>query len=136
MKASTEIPSALKKWFVVHFIADTLFAVPLFLAPDYLLKLLNWQSIDPLMARMVAAALFGIGIESLLCNKLGRDAFIAMLNLKIIWSFAAMTGFIIGLIQGLFGYTAVGIGLLLIFTAFNILWIYWRLYFKKQGSEV
>ncbi|MCK5200269.1 MAG: hypothetical protein KAR21_18055, partial [Spirochaetales bacterium] len=120
MKASTEIPSALKKWFVVHFIADTLFAVPLFLAPDYLLKLLNWQSIDPLMARMVAAALFGIGIESLLCNKLGRDAFIAMLNLKIIWSFAAMTGFIIGLIQGLFGYTAVGIGLLLIFTAFNI----------------
>ena len=134
MNSKTEIPRSLKGWFIVHFIADTLLAVPLFIAPIFLLKLLNWQSVDPLMARMVAAALFGIGIESLLCIKLGKDAFIAMLNLKIIWSFAAITGFIIGLIQGLFGYTAVGIVLLLIFTAFNILWIYWRLYFKKQES--
>ena len=134
MNSKTDIPRSLKGWFIVHFIADTLFAVPLFIAPVFLLKLLNWQSIDPLMARMVAGALFGIGIESLLCIKLGRDAFVAMLNLKIIWSFAAITGFIIGFIQGLFGYPAVGIGLLLIFVAFNILWIYWRLYFKKQGS--
>jgi hypothetical protein len=131
MEADTEIPKALRAWFVVHFIADILFAVPLFIVPDFLLNLLNWQSVDPLMARMVAAALFGIGIESLLCIKLGKDAFIAMLNLKIIWSFAAITGFIIGLSQGLFGHIAVGISLLLIFTAFNILWIYWRLYFKK-----
>ena len=131
MNSKTEIPGSLKGWFIVHFIADTLFAVPLFIAPVYLLNLLNWQSIDPLMARMVAAALFGIGIESLLCIKLGKDAFIAMLNLKIIWSFAAITGFIIGLSQGLFGNILVGIGLLIIFGAFNILWIYWRLYFKK-----
>jgi len=131
MKVNSEIPSALKRWFIVHFIADTLFAVPLFIAPVFLLDLLGWKSIDPLMARMVAAALFGIGTESLLCIKLGKDAFIAMLNLKIIWSFAAITGFIIGLSQGLFGNTLVGIGLLIIFGAFNILWIYWRLYFKK-----
>ncbi len=131
MNSKTDIPRSLKGWFIVHFIADTLFAVPLFIAPVFLLNLLNWQSIDPLMARMVAAALFGIGTESLLCIKLGKDAFIAMLNLKIIWSFAAITGFIIGLSQGLFGHIAVGISLLLIFTAFNILWIYWRLYFKK-----
>ena len=135
MKVNLEIPSSLKRWFIVHFIADTLFAVPLFIAPVFLLNLLNWQSIDPLMARMVAAALFGIGTESLLCIKLGKDAFIAMLNLKIIWSFAAITGFIIGLSQGLFGNTLVGIGLLIIFGAFNILWIYWRLYFKKQETE-
>lgn len=135
MNSKTQIPQSIKKWFVVHFIADTLFAVPLFIAPVFLLKILNWQIIDPLMARMVAAALFGIGIESLLCIKLGTDAFIAMLNLKIIWSFAAITGLIIGLIQGLFGSTVVGLVLLLIFTAFNILWIYWRLYFKKQGIE-
>lgn len=133
MNSNIIIPRALKRWFVVHFIADTLLAVPLFIAPVFLLELLNWQSIDPLMARMVAAALFGIGIESLLCIKLGKDAFIAMLNLKIIWSFAAITGFIIGLIQGLFGSPVVGLALLLIFTAFNILWIYWRLYFRKQG---
>ncbi len=132
MKDRYEIPKSLKGWFVVHFIADTLFAVPLFIAPVFLLELLNWQSIDPVMARMVAAALFGIGIESLLCIKLGKDAFIAMLNLKIIWSFAAITGFSIGLVQGLFGYTAVGISLLLIFGAFNILWIYWRVKLNKE----
>ena len=135
MKAAADIPTALKRWFIVHFIADTLFAVPLFVAPAFLLNLLNWQSIDPLMARMVAAALFGIGIESLLCIKLGKDAFIAMLNLKIIWSFAAITGFTIGLIQGLFGHPAVGISLLLIFVSFNILWIYWRLYFIKKETK-
>ncbi len=132
MKDKTEIPISLRRWFIVHFIADTLFAVPLFIVPTLLLNLLNWQNIDPLMARMVAAALFGIGIESLLCIKLGKDAFIAMLNLKIIWSFAAITGFIIGLGKGLFGYPAVGVALLLIFGSFNILWIYWRLYFKKM----
>lgn len=131
MKANQEIPKALKGWFIVHFIADTIFAIPLFIAPVLLLNYLNWKSIDPLMARMVAAALFGIGIESLLCIKLGKDAFIAMLNLKIIWSFAAISGFTIGLGKGLFGYTFVGIALLIIFGAFNILWIYWRLYFKK-----
>ena len=134
MASKTEISRSLKGWFIVHFIADTLFAVPLFIAPVFLLELLNWQSIDPLMSRMVAAALFGIGIESLLCIRLGKDAFKAMLNLKIIWSFAAITGFIIGLSQGLFGYPAVGIALLLIFAAFNILWIYWRLYYKRQES--
>ncbi len=131
MNSNTEITKALKGWFIVHFIVDTIFAIPLFFAPVFLLTLLNWKSIDPLMARMVAAALFGIGIESLLCIKLGKDAFKAMLNLKIIWSFAAITGFTIGLIQGLFGYPAVGIGLLLIFVAFNVLWIYWRLKIRE-----
>jgi len=131
MNSKTEIPGSLKRWFIVHFIADTLFAVPLFITPVFLLNLLNWQIVNPLMARMVAAALFGIGIESLLCIKLGKDAFIAMLNLKIIWSFAAITGFTIGLIQDLFGYPAVGVGLLLIFAAFNILWIYWRLKIRE-----
>jgi len=134
MKANSEIPATLKGWFVVHFVVDTLIAVPLFIAPVFLLKLLNWQSIDPIMARMVAAALFGIGIESLLCIKLGKDAFMAMLNLKIIWSFAAITGFTIGLLQGLFGYPLVGASLLLIFLAFNILWIYWRIYFIKMQA--
>ena len=130
MKAN-DIPKSLKGWFVVHFVVDTIFAIPLFFAPVFLLTLLNWKGIDPIMARMVAAALFGIGIESLLCIRLGKDAFKAMLNLKIIWSFSAMTGFTIGLIQGLFGYPAVGVGLLLIFAAFNILWIYWRLKIRE-----
>ena len=62
------VPSSLRKWFVVHFIVDVLIAIPLLVAPRSLLGLPGWSEIDPTMARGVAAALFGIGIESLLCR--------------------------------------------------------------------
>ena len=45
------------------FIADIVSAVPLFIAPVYCLELLGWPSPDPVATRMVAAALFGIGLS-------------------------------------------------------------------------
>lgn len=128
----TAIPKALKIWFIIHFIVDISFALPLFFAPTWFMTLLGWKTIDPITARMVAAALFGIGGESLLNVNLSRDAFITMLNLKIIWSITAILGFIIALTGGTFGYSIVGIGLLAVFTVFNIIWIYWRLRLKKE----
>lgn len=120
------VPKALKIWFIIHFIVDISFALPLFLFPEGFMKLLGWTVIDPITARMAAAALFGIGGESLLCIKLGRDAFKAMLNLKIIWSIAAITGFTIALIKGAFGYPFIGAGLLAVFVIFSGIWIFWR----------
>ena len=125
------IPKALKIWFIIHFIVDISFALPLFFAPTWFMTLLGWKTIDPITARMVAAALFGIGGESLLNINLSKDAFITMLNLKIIWSITAIIGFIIALADGIFGYPVVGFGLLAVFTVFNIIWIYWRLKLKK-----
>lgn len=125
------VPKKLKIWFIIHFIVDISFALPLFFAPNWFMTLLGWKTIDPITARMVAAALFGIGGESLLNVNLNRDAFITMLNLKIIWSITAIIGFIIALAGGTFGYPIVGIGLLAVFTAFNIIWIYWRLRLNK-----
>ncbi len=130
----TAIPKALKIWFIIHFIVDISFALPLFFAPNWFMTLLGWKTIDPVTTRMVAAALFGIGGESLLNVNLSRDAFITMLNLKIIWSITAIIGFIIALAGGIFGYPVVGFGLLVVFTVFNIIWIYWRLRLKK-GTE-
>ncbi len=128
------IPKALKAWFIVHFIVDISFALPLFFIPAVFMQLLGWKTIDPITARMVAAALFAIGGESLFAVKLGKDAFEAMLNLKIIWSIAAVLGFIIALMQGAFGYPLVGFGLLAIFAGFNVIWIYWRVRLKYQPS--
>ncbi len=67
---SKSVPNALRIWFVIHFIADISFALPMFLFPIKFLSLLGWINVDPIAARLVAAALFGIGIESLL----GRNA--------------------------------------------------------------
>ena len=48
MTHSQPIPQALKTWFVVHFVVDMLFAIPLMLAPNYTLALLGWNQIDPI----------------------------------------------------------------------------------------
>ena len=78
------LPKTLRWWFVVHFVADVLFAVPLFLAPRAFLGALGWTAVDPVATRLVAAALFGIGIQSLLGRDESPATFRAMLNLKII----------------------------------------------------
>jgi len=126
------VPKALRFWFVVHFAADILFAIPMFFIPVQFFTLLRWQTIDPIATRMVAAALFGIGIESLLSRNGSKDSFKTMLSLKIIWSSAAVVGLSWGLISGLFGNVLVGISLLVIFLLFNILWAYWFIYLKRN----
>src|SRR2546426_5283160 len=40
------VPSSLRTWFVIHFLADVLFALPLFLAPRWTLSLLGWPAVD------------------------------------------------------------------------------------------
>jgi hypothetical protein len=86
------VPASLRRWFVIHFVADIIFEVPLVLVPASLLRALGWPTVDPLTARMVGAALAGIGIESLLCRNDGIEAFRTMLRLKCIWSGAAIVG--------------------------------------------
>jgi len=119
------VPKALRTWFVVHFIADIIFAIPLMIAPIVTLKYLGWTSVDPIATRMVAAALFGIGIESLLSRNAGLETFQRMLNLKIIWSSAAIIGIAssqleLGVSAPIAGWLFLGV-----FALFNILWGYW-----------
>ncbi len=120
------VPTALRKWFVVHFAADLLFAIPLMLFPDFTLRLFGWQVVDVIGARIVAAALFGIGIESYLGRNAGREAFIGMLNLKIIWSLAVIFGVSWSLLAGAQGSPMMGWVMVVVFAAFNVLWVYWR----------
>lgn len=118
------VPPSLRAWFIVHFWADILAAVPLFVAPEWVLGRLGWPHVDPVATRMVASALFGIGIESLLCRNAGPDVFRAMLGLKVIWSASAVIGTCINLATG---GPAAAWGVLVIFLVFNIVWVhYWR----------
>lgn len=121
------VPPALRTWFVIHFVADMLFAVPLLLIPDLFLRGLGWQQIDPFTARITAAALFGVGIESLLGRNAGLESFRTMLNLKMIWSLSCVIGIALSLIQGAQGRPPMAWGILGIFIGFNALWTGWRL---------
>jgi hypothetical protein len=121
------VPEALKKWFVIHFIVDTVVAVPLFLFPQPFLSLLGWQVIDPFSARIVAAALFGIGIESFLGRNAPLETYRNMLNLKIIWSGATVLGVALSVYQSTYTTTGTEWLLLLIFLCFHFLWIRFRI---------
>jgi hypothetical protein len=93
------IPKSLRTWFVIHFAADMVTGVPLLVAPVAFLSALGWTTVDPFAARMVGAALMGIGIESYLGRNAGVKAYRGMLNLKIIWSGAAILGLVVTMVS-------------------------------------
>ncbi|MBL8029251.1 MAG: hypothetical protein JNL74_22710 [Fibrobacteres bacterium] len=120
---------ALKRWFVIHFITDFAIAIPLFLFPEYFLTFMGWSSVDPLMTRLVASALFGIGGISLIAKNSSKETFKTLLNLKIIWSLSAITALIIALIRS--NYPPVVWLFLIIFILFSATWIYFRTQIDK-----
>jgi hypothetical protein len=118
-----EVPGSLRKWFVFHFVADYVFAIPLFIAPVWFLELFGWPCVDPIAARLVAAALFGIGGESLLGRNGDLDSFRTMLRMKVIWSATATVGIGIAMLEGAPSGGWLFFGTFLIF---NVLWTtYW-----------
>ena len=119
---STEVPPALRKWFVVHFAADMLFGIPLLFFPEWLMGLLGWEVIDPFTARLVGAALMAIGLESLLGRNASIQSFVTMLRLKIVWSAAALLGIGLTMFEGA---PPTGWLIFVIFAAFHLVWIYW-----------
>jgi hypothetical protein len=84
-----QVPQSLRTWFVVHAAIDLVAAVPLLFAPEAALHRLGWTCVDPVAARLVGAALLGIGGQSFLMRNAGVEAYRAMLGLKVIWSLAA-----------------------------------------------
>jgi len=124
------VPPSLRKWFVIHFVADMLTGLPLLFIPEIVMPLLGWQNIDPIATRVVGAALMGIGIESWLGRNAGIEVYRAMLNLKVIWSSSAIVGISLGLFNG--GAKA-GWLFLLVFVVFWFVWIY---YWKTLKNEL
>lgn len=131
-----EAPAALKRWFVVHFVADVVFAVPLLLFPHTFLSALGWSIVDPFAARLVAAALFGIGIESFLARHAPLSSYRSMITLKIIWSSAAILGMAVTVLQYPTFRAPASYLLIAIFVGFNIVWLYWKRRLGPAGGRV
>lgn len=119
-----KVPNGLRTWFVIHFVADILFAIPLLFFPQALLNIVGWGTYDPIMARLVGAALMGIGTESFLGRNADAHTYREMLNLKIIWASCALFAFGAGIAEG-----AAPIAWLLmgIFAVFWVAWVYYRI---------
>ena len=118
-----EVPRALRRWFVVHCVVDWVFALPLLVFPEAFLSALGWPVVDPMAARGVAAALVGIGTQSLLSRNAGAAVYREMLSLKILWSSAAAIGFAWTVLAG---GPPIGWVFVAIFAFFDALWTYWR----------
>jgi len=127
------VTKGLRHWFVIHFILDVIFAVPLLLFPKETLTLFGWTQIDPLATRLVGAALMGIGVESLVGRNASMEVFQAMLNLKIIWSLSAVFGISMSMVQG--GLPFFGWIVLAIFGGFSLLWISYRLRLNHRRAK-
>jgi hypothetical protein len=121
------VPTGLRTWFVIHFVADMLFGIPLLFFPQLLLPLLGWTTYDPLMSRLVGAALMGIGLESLLGRSASAETFRAMLNLKVIWASSAIFAIAAAIFEGapIMAWAFLGV-----FVVFWGVWVYYRVKIK------
>lgn len=131
-ETSGDVPNGLRIWFVIHFFADVLFAIPLLFFPRWLLPLFGWNTYDPIMSRLVGAALMGIGVESLLGRNASVDTFRAMLNLKVIWASSALIAIGIGIAEGA---APTAWFFLAIFFVFWCVWVYYRMVLRTTKSQ-
>jgi hypothetical protein len=122
-----KIPKSLVIWFKAHFLVDVIFAIPLIFFPGWLLNLLSLPTENLFLARIIGAALLGIGGASIFCKK--KEHYEIMLILKIIWSISA----ILVLVYSAVFENSLILGILaLIFLVFSIAWIYYeKKYFLK-----
>ena len=123
------VPDSLRRWFVVHFVADVLFAAPMIVAPEATLRMFGWTAVDPVTTRLVGAALVGIGVQSLLGRGEGVEVYRAMLSLKCLWSGAAVLGLSVSIAQGA---PLMTWAFLAIFVAFAGVWNYYRLALRRS----
>lgn len=89
------VPPSLRTWFLIHFAADYLAAIPLMLFPQQVLNILQWDVFDPVATRIVAAAFMAIGGTSFLLRNSSLEVYRALLLLKLIWSGSALAGILL-----------------------------------------
>ena len=118
-----KVPKSLQNWFIIHFILDFLFGIPLLLFPKLTLNLFSLQTTETLTARLVGAALLSIGGISLLAHKKSKEVYDTLLSLKLIWSGAAIIGISISIIQGA---PKTVYFFLIIFIFFFLLWSWYQ----------
>lgn len=127
------VPKGLRTWFVIHFAADYLAALPLMIHPQKFLDMLGWQAFDPVAARIIAAAFLAIGGTSFILRQASLEVYRALLLLKLIWSSMAL----LGILLATGGNMSWGQGLVfVIFFVFGSVWAYYYCKTRPLGSEM
>ena len=114
-----QLPKYLPVWFVVHFVIDIIFAIPLLFFTEQFLQYLHFSDENLVFVRLVGAALIGIGGVSFVMHKEGVEVYRVMLALKLLWSGGAIFAIGVSLMQGAPQITWI---FLSIFVIFFVVW--------------
>jgi hypothetical protein len=76
-KDTMAIPKSLQRWLIVHFVVDVIFAIPLIFFQIWILGLFELPASESVMARLVGAALIGIGSTSFFSYKRTKESYLA-----------------------------------------------------------
>jgi hypothetical protein len=125
-----DIPQSLRRAFVLHAIVDLVIGLPLLIAPGAFLAPLGWTTVDPASARLVAAALVAIGAKSYSSRHAGLESYRTMLDLKLVWSAAAIFGLVLSIGEGA---PAACWIVLALFVAFFGVWTHYRIRMKQMA---
>lgn len=117
------IPHSLRRWFLLHLIVDYAIAVTFFFFPYQTLQVFGWKTVDPLAARLVAAALLAIGGTYVIARHADTEAYRQFLALKIVWSFAAVIGIILTMVTT--DAPVLSWFVLALFALFSSVWVYY-----------
>lgn len=97
------------------------FGIPLLFFPQIILNLFGFFSQEYIMARLVGAALIGIGGSSVFAKT--KENYDILLTLKVIWSISALIGL---LISFLVTYQKTILIFIFIFGIFSSVWVYYK----------
>lgn len=117
------VPRSLRTWFIIHFAIDILFGLPLLFAPAIVMGLFGFSPIQPITTRLVGATLIGIGGVSYLVRDERKEVFSALLNMKIMWSLAAIVAIGLTILEGAPWGAWLFLGL---FALFFGVWVYYK----------
>ncbi len=117
------VPWSLRVWFFVHFVVDIVFAIPLLFFPVWFLNIFMFPVDETITARLVGAALIGIGGASFFAHRRGFEAYDILLTLKILWSLGAILALVLGFVATM---NLLIWLVIVIFAVFSGIWIYYK----------
>jgi len=127
-----QISSGLKITFLIHFILGLVFGLVYLFIPEFYGEMIGWEVTEPIMHRVVGAALVGISISSLLAFKNPSwDKVRITVIMEICWTVIAALTMLWGMLfADLPAMGWMNTGFMIIFAVFFSMF-----YFKEKNSR-
>lgn len=112
----------LKVVFLLQAILAVLVGAPLLLAPGRFLDLIGWAPVDPLLSRLLGAALLAMAWTSIYALRTSqRERISILIQMQLIFCVLGMLGFLRHLLTG-FYYPPMVWGVTIVLAAFSLAW--------------